>query len=217
MSQAIIRIGIADDNDHFRETLRDVLQYEEDFQVVALWKDGSEVLTGLESIVPDILLLDINMPFVNGVEATKQLQARYPQVKIIILSMHDDEGYVLETLKSGASGYLVKDGSVSEVVRAIREVADGHAIVHPQVTHTVIAQFHDHMRLNDSWKEVLTKREMDVLEQLALGKSNDNIATALEIAEKTVKSHVSSILSKLNVSDRTQAVILAMRNRWLPQ
>ncbi len=217
MSQEIIRIAIADDNDHFRETLRDVLQYEEDFQVVALWKDGAEVLAGLESIATDILLLDINMPFVNGVEATKQLQAQFPKVKIIILSMHDDEGYVLETLKSGASGYLVKDGSVTEVVRAIREVAAGRAIVHPQVTHTVIAQFHDHTRLNDSWKEVLTKREMDVLEQLALGKSNEEISLTLEIAEKTVKSHVSSILAKLSVSDRTQAVILAMRKRWLPQ
>lgn len=217
MSQEIIRIAIADDNDHFRETLRDVLQYEEDFQVVALWKDGAEVLAGLDSIAADILLLDINMPFVNGVEATKQLQAQFPTVKIIILSMHDDEGYVLETLKSGASGYLVKDGSVTEVVRAIREVAAGRAIVHPQVTHTVIAQFHDHTRLNDSWKELLTKREMDVLEELALGKSNEEIALTLEIAEKTVKSHVSSILAKLCVSDRTQAVILAMRKRWLPQ
>ncbi len=167
MSQQSIRVAIADDNDNFRETLRDVLQFEQDFQVVALWKDGLEVLAGLEKIQTDVLLLDINMPFVNGVEATKQLQVKFPEVKVIILSMHDDEGYVLETLKSGASGYLVKDGSVSEIVRAVREVAAGRAIVHPHVTHTVIAQFHSHTKLNDSWKQVLTNREMDVLEQLA--------------------------------------------------
>lgn len=217
MSLETIRISIADDNDNFRETLRDVLQFEQDFQVVALWKDGMEVLTGLENIQTDVLLLDINMPFVNGVEATKQLRTKFPHVKVIILSMHDDEGYVLETLKSGASGYLVKDGSVSEIVRAIREVAAGRAIVHPQVTHTVIAQFQHHTKLNDAWKQVLTNREMDVLEQLAQGKSNEEIAVSLEIAAKTVKSHVSNILAKLEVTDRTQAVILAMRNRWLPQ
>ncbi|WP_233095884.1 response regulator transcription factor [Alicyclobacillus sp. SO9] len=211
-----IKIAIADDNDHFRDTLRDVLQYEPDFQVVALWPNGLDVMAGLETIDPDILLLDINMPFLNGVETTKQLQEKYPKVKIIILSMHDDEGYVLETLRSGASGYLVKDGSAVEVIRAVREVAAGRAIVHPQVTQTVLSQFYGNSVMNDSWREVLTNREMEVLQELALGKSNEDISAALGITTKTVKSHVSNILSKLEVSDRTQAVILALRNHWLP-
>lgn len=211
----VVRVAITDDNEHFRETLRDVLQYEPDFEVVGVWRHGAEALLGLEKVNPDVLLLDINMPLMNGVETTKKLQERFPNVRIIILTMHDDEGYVLETLKSGASGYLVKDGSVSEIVRAVREVSAGRAIVHPQVTHTVIAQFQARQQLNDSWREVLTMREMDVLRELALGKSNEEIAEALHITVKTVKNHVSSIFLKLHVSDRTQAVIVALKNRWL--
>jgi two-component system response regulator DegU len=211
-----IRIAIADDNDQFRETLREVLSYESDLQVIAMWKNGAEAIKGLETVRPDVLLLDINMPILNGVDATKQLQARYPELKIIILSMYDDEGYVLETLKAGASGYLVKDGSVTEVVRAIREVAAGRGMVHPQVTQTIIQQFHDLALVNDDWKEILTNREMDVLRELALGKSNEEIADALGITEKTVKDHISNILAKLGVTDRTQAVVLAMKRRWIP-
>jgi two-component system response regulator DegU len=211
-----IRIAIADDNDQFRETLREVLSYESDLQVIAMWKNGAEAVAGLETVRPDVLLLDINMPILNGVDATKQLQARYPELKIIILSMYDDEGYVLETLKAGASGYLVKDGSVTEVVRAIREVAAGRGMVHPQVTQTIIQQFHDLALVNDDWKEILTNREMDVLRELALGKSNEEIADALGITEKTVKDHISNILAKLGVTDRTQAVVLAMKRRWIP-
>jgi two-component system response regulator DegU len=143
------------------------------------------------------------------------MRARYPDLRIIILTMHDDEGYVLETLKSGASGYLVKDGSVSEVVRAVREVAAGRAIVHPQVTHTVIAQFQERYATNDSWREILTEREMEILHQLKYGKSNEEIAEALHITPKTVKNHISSILSKLDVTDRTQAVVIALKKKWL--
>jgi two-component system, NarL family, response regulator DegU len=210
-----IHIAIADDNEHFRDTLRDVLQYEPDFQIVGVWRHGADVMVGLEEVQPDVLLLDINMPFMNGVETTKRLQVQYPQIRIIILTMHDDEGYVLETLKSGASGYLVKDGSVTEIVRAIREVAAGRAIVHPQVTHTVIAQFQDRMDMSDSWKEILTEREMDILKELSLAKTNEEIAEALHITAKTVKNHISRILSKLHVTDRTQAVIIGLKNRWL--
>ncbi|WP_026962751.1 response regulator [Alicyclobacillus herbarius] len=211
-----IRVAIADDNDQFRETLHEVLSYESDLQVIALWKNGAEAVAGLEVVQPDVLLLDINMPILNGVEATRKLQEKYPQLKIIILSMYDDEGYVLETLKAGAAGYLVKDGSVTEVVSAIREVAAGRGMVHPQVTQTVISQFHNLALLSDGWKEILTNREMDVLRELGQGKSNDEIARALGITEKTVKDHISNILSKLGVSDRTQAVVLAMKRRWIP-
>jgi two-component system, NarL family, response regulator DegU len=210
-----IRVAIADDNDAFRETLRDVLQFEQDVQVVGLWRNGEEALRGLEEVQPDVLLLDINMPILNGVEATKQMSKRYPNVRIVILTMHDDEGYVLETLKSGASGYLVKDGSVSEVIRAVREVAAGRAIVHPQVTHTVIAQFQERYATNDSWREVLTEREMEILHHLKFGKSNEEIAEALHITPKTVKNHISSILAKLSVTDRTQAVVIALKKKWL--
>jgi two-component system, NarL family, response regulator DegU len=184
-------------------------------QVVGLWRNGEEALKGLEEVHPDVLLLDINMPILNGVETTKQMSEQYPHVRIVILTMHDDESYVLETLKSGASGYLVKDGSVSEVVRAVREVAAGRAIVHPQVTQTVIAQFKERYATNDSWREVLTEREMEILRHLKFGKSNEEIAETLHITPKTVKNHISSILAKLSVTDRTQAVVIALQKKWL--
>ncbi|WP_054969993.1 response regulator [Alicyclobacillus ferrooxydans] len=213
---SVIQVGIADDNEQFRETLRDILQYESDMEIVGVWRHGADVLLGLEEVQPDIVLLDINMPFLNGVDTMKRIHERYPEVKVIMLTMHDDDGYVLETLRSGASGYLVKDGSASDIIRAIREVAAGRAIVHPQVTHTVISQFQNYMELNESWKEILTEREMDVLREIANGKSNDEIGKTLHITEKTVKNHISSIFQKLEVSDRTQAVVIALKRRWLP-
>ena len=212
----MIRIGIADDNEQFRETLGEILAFEPDFQVVGLWRHGAEALVGLAKVNPDVVLVDINMPMVNGVDVTKRAREKFPQIKVIILSMHDDEGYVLETLKSGAAGYLIKDGSGTEVVRAIREVAAGRAYVHPQVTRTVISQFRDRDRLEDTWRGLLTQREMDVLREMWLGKANDEIAQSLNITTKTVKNHISSILTKLNVNDRTQAVVSAMKRHWLP-
>ncbi|MDQ0191103.1 response regulator transcription factor [Alicyclobacillus cycloheptanicus] len=215
MAQDTIRVAIADDNVHFRETLRDVLEYEKDFEVVGEWDHGGEALEGLATAKPDVLLMDINMPMMGGVEATKRLQQQFPDVKIVILSIHDEAGYVLDTLKSGASGYLVKDGSVSELVRAIREVAAGYAYVHSHVAHTVLAQFQEYQEVNNSWKDILTAREMDVLREMASGKSNEQIAASLHITLKTVKNHVSSIFSKLYVTDRTQAVLVAIKNHWL--
>jgi two-component system response regulator DegU len=213
-----LRIAITDDNEHFREALRDVLGYEPDFEIVAVWRNGAEVLREIDTVRPDILLLDINMPLLNGVEATKILRARCPDVRIIILSMHDDEDYVLETLRSGADGYLVKDGSVDEIVQAIREVAAGRAMVHPQVTQAVISQFHngeEHQGAGDSWRSILTDREMDVLREMAHGLSTDEIAEALGISPKTVKNHIHGILDKLGAADRTQAVLIAVREGWL--
>lgn len=211
-----IHVGIADDNQQFRETLRDILVYEPDMEIVGMWRHGADVILGLEDVQPDVLLLDINMPHLNGVEATKRIQERYPDVKIIILTMHDEDGYVLETLRAGASGYLVKDGSASEIIRAIREVYAGRAIVHPQVTHAVIAQFQFHTDLNETWREVLTDREMDILRLISDGKSNDEIANSLHLSPKTVKNHVSSMFSKLHVTDRTQAVLVALKRKWIP-
>ncbi len=216
MNKPAIRIAIADDNEKYRSTLCTVLEYEPDFEVVALWSHGGEVLTKIGSASPDVLLLDLHMPHINGIETMKRLQYSNVNAKIIILTMYDDAEYVLETLKSGASAYLVKDGSSEEIVRAIREVASGGSVIHPQVAKTIIAQFQDTVELSDSWQSVLTSREMDVLRELAQGKTNEEIAETLHITIKTVKNHVSSILSKLHVTDRTQAVIVAMKQRWLP-
>ncbi|GMA51290.1 transcriptional regulatory protein DegU [Alicyclobacillus contaminans] len=210
-----IRVAIADDHDEFRETLKEVLQFESDIQVVATWRNGEETLRGALEVRPDILMLDINMPQLNGVEVARRLRQDAPDIRIIMLTMHDDENYVLETLKGGAAGYLVKDGGAAEVVRAVREVAVGRAIVHPRVTRTVIAQFQERYLVNDSWRDVLTEREMEILHHLKYGESNEQIAEALHITTKTVRNHVSSILNKLSVTDRTQAVIIALKNKWI--
>jgi two-component system, NarL family, response regulator DegU len=216
VNQSVIRIAIADDNEQYRNSLRTVLEYEPDFRVCGMWSHGGEVLTKIISISPDVLLLDIHMQNINGIETIKRLQDYNVNTKIIILTMYDDAGYVLETLKAGASAYLVKDGATDEIIRAIREVASGGAIIHPQVAKTIIAQFQEAVELSNSWQSILTAREMEVLQELALGKTNEGIAESLHIAIKTVKNHVSSILSKLEVTDRTQAVIVAMKQRWLP-
>lgn len=214
--QEPLKVAITDDNQNFRESLRDILAFESDIEVVALWSHGLEALAGLGTVKPDVVLLDINMPMMSGVEATRQILAKYPAVKIIVLSMHDDSMYVLETLKAGASGYLVKDGYSGEVIRAIREVAAGNAMVHPRVTPALIAQFQAKAaELSDSWKGVLTRREMDVLRELTQGKSSKDIAACLHISQKTVKNYVFHITSKLGVSDRTQAVMVALKRRWV--
>jgi two-component system response regulator DegU len=174
------------------------------------------------------------MPLENGVVATERLRMIFPEVKVIILSIHDDESYVFETLRKGASGYLLKDMEAESLINAIRSVVSGHAYIHPKVTGKLINQLRRMTYLDDvgvvapsqAIKEAgmkyvhndnspLTKREAEVLRLMAEGKSNKLIGESLFISEKTVKNHVSSILQKLEVDDRTQAVIAAIKNGWV--
>jgi len=165
------------------------------------------------------------MPGVNGVEATKQLVDAYPKTKVIILSIHDDENYVAHALTSGARGYLLKEMDADALIEAVKVVAEGGSYLHPKVTHNLIA---DYRRLTSSDRKkgfqqgevrrpyhLLTKRECEVLQLLADGKSNRAIGEALYISEKTVKNHVSNILQKMNVNDRTQAVVTAIKRGWV--
>jgi two-component system response regulator DegU len=182
---------------------------------------------------PDIVLMDINMPVENGVVATEKLKEIFPNVKVIILSIHDDESYVFETLRKGASGYLLKDMEPDALINAIRSVVAGHAYIHPKVTGKLINQLRRMTYLDEAGvvaggelKEAgvkyvhtanspLTRREAEVLRLMAEGKSNKSIGEFLFISEKTVKNHVSSILQKMEVDDRTQAVIIAIKNGWV--
>ncbi|MFD1675481.1 response regulator [Alicyclobacillus fodiniaquatilis] len=214
-SEERLKLAIAEDNDEFRHTLRDIISYEPDMQVVALWRSGHEVLAEIDAVQPDILLLDISMPFMDGVATVRHLTERGCPTKVIMLTMHDDEEIVLESLRNGAASYLVKDGSVEQIILAIREVSKGRGLVHPQVTQILLHALSRQTKLNDSWKDVLTAREYDVLKQLTQGKSNEQIAEALHITVKTVKNHVSHILAKMGVADRSQAVLYAVRRRWV--
>ncbi|RNB92659.1 DNA-binding response regulator [Brevibacillus fluminis] len=226
-----ISIVLVDDHQLFREGVKRILEMEEDFCVVGEGSDGSEAVELVEKHTPQVLLMDINMPNVNGVVASEEVVTVSPKTRVIILSIHDDEGYVYRTLRSGASGYLLKEMGTSELVEAVRVVARGGAYIHPKVTGKLIDEFRRLSEQEESMEqtaayetavtvdphiiESLTRRELEVLQLMAEGKSNRAIGEYLFISEKTVKNHVSSILQKLNVQDRTQAVVISIKNGWV--
>jgi len=226
-----IKIVLVDDHQLFREGVKRILDMESGFKVVGEGSDGMEAPKLVAEYRPDVLLMDINMPNVNGVSAAEEVVKISPETKVIILSIHDDEGYVYRTLRSGASGYLLKDMGTSELVEAVRVVAQGGAYIHPKVTGKLIDEFRRLSEQEESMDrsitfeespvmdpriiESLTRREREVLQLMAEGKSNRMIGEYLFISEKTVKNHVSSILQKLNVQDRTQAVVISIKNGWV--
>lgn len=229
--QQELRIVIVDDHQLFREGVKRILEMEEDFKVVGEGADGGEASILAEEHKPDVLLMDINMPHINGVSAAENVISVSPSTRVIMLSIHDDEGYVYRTLRSGASGYLLKEMGTSDLVDAVRVVASGGAYIHPKVTGKLIEEFRrlseqegtaersfsvdDSQAIDPKVIESLTRREREVLQLMAEGKSNRAIGEFLFISEKTVKNHVSSILQKLNVQDRTQAVVISIKNGWV--
>ncbi|MGP4078955.1 response regulator [Pseudalkalibacillus sp. R45] len=222
-------IVLIDDHKLFREGVKRILDMEENFEVVAEGDDGQDAVDLIESFSPDVVLMDINMPNINGVEATRRLVERFPEIKVVILSIHDDEAYVTHAVQTGASGYLLKEMDADALIEAVKVVADGGAYLHPKVTVNLLSEFRRIKTHGGNsggevgFKEVeyrkplhiLTRRECEVLQMLADGKSNRSIGEALYISEKTVKNHVSNILQKMNVNDRTQAVVEAIKNGWV--
>jgi two-component system, NarL family, response regulator DegU len=229
-----IKVLIADDHQLFREGLKRILNMEDDLEVIGECNDGIQVLEFCNQNKPEVVLMDINMPIENGVIATERLRDIFPEVKVIILSIHDDESYVFETLRKGACGYLLKDMEAEALANAIRSVVSGYAYIHPKVTGKLINQLRRMTYLDEigassgvaagreagvkfipSENNPLTRREAEVLRLMAEGKSNKMIGEFLFISEKTVKNHVSSILQKMEVDDRTQAVISSIRYGWV--
>jgi two-component system response regulator DegU len=221
------KIVIIDDHQLFREGVKRILEFEALFEVVAEGNDGNEALALIEEYKPDVVLMDINMPTVNGIEATRQLVDKYPNSKVIILSIHDDENYVTHALKTGASGYLLKEMDADALIEAVKVVAAGGSYLHPKVTHNLVNEYRRLAAGQEGGNQyilqmeirrplhLLTRRECEVLQLLADGKSNRGIGEALFISEKTVKNHVSNILQKMNVNDRTQAVVEAIKKGWV--
>ncbi len=232
MNEEKLKIVLVDDHQLFREGLKRIINLESDMAVVAEFSEGQGVFERYADINPAVILMDINMPNMNGVDATKKIKELYPEAKIMILSFHDDESYVFETLKVGAAGYLLKDMDSETLIDAIRAVASGSSFIHPSIAGKVIA---DYRRLSKTiemyeegynknflyiekvvdWRSILTTREIEVLQNMAKGNNNRVIEKNLFISEKTVKNHVSNILQKLNVQDRTQAVITAIKYGWV--
>jgi two-component system, NarL family, response regulator DegU len=222
------KIAIIDDHQLFREGVKRILEFEKSFQVIAEGDDGNEALKIVEEFHPDVVIMDINMPHVNGVEATGRLVEKYPDTKVIILSIHDDENYVTHALQTGARGYLLKEMDADTLIEAVRVVAEGGSYLHPKVTHSLVREYRrlSTREASGSYTDVhtieirrplhlLTRRECEVLQMLADGKSNRAIGESLFISEKTVKNHVSNLLQKMNVNDRTQAVVVAIKNGWV--
>jgi len=226
VEKAVITIALIDDHKLFREGVKRILSYEPSFEVVAEANDGSEAKDLIEQYAPDVVLMDINMPEVNGIEATRELIEHYPDTKVIILSIHEDETYVTHALQSGAQGYLLKEIDTESLMEAIKVVHEGGSYLHPKITHNLVEEYRKLIEDKESNTamtpveyrkplHLLTRRECQVLQLLSEGQSNRKIAETLVISEKTVKNHVSNILQKMEVTDRTQAVVTAIKNGWV--
>jgi DNA-binding NarL/FixJ family response regulator len=211
-----IRLLLVDDQRLMREGLRTLLELEKDFEVVGEAGDGKAALEAYAGLNPEVVLMDIRMPVMDGVEATRRLRAGWPEAKVIILTTFDDEANVFEGLRAGAQGYLLKDLSGQELANAVRTVAGGGALIEPSVARKVVAEF---ARLSPAPRsassahaeliEPLSERELEVLKLIAQGLSNGEIADRLSLAEGTVKNYVTSILQKIGSRDRTQAALRA--------
>jgi DNA-binding NarL/FixJ family response regulator len=223
----MIRVLLVDDQTLMRQGIQILLELEPDLKVVGVAGNGREAIAAVERLTPDVVLMDVRMPEMDGVAATQVLTQRFPQIGVIILTTFDDDEYVFEGLKAGARGYLLKDVSSDDLADAVRAVAAGQALIQPSITRKVVAEF---SRLasgaaprgaapgadQSALPQPLTERELDVLRAMAAGLSNKEIADKLVITEGTVKNHVSNLLGKLEVRDRTQAVLKAQALKLIP-
>ncbi|MGM7719229.1 response regulator [Metabacillus sp. Hm71] len=210
-----IKILIADDHHVVRRGLLFFLKTQKDIEVIGEAKNGKEAVELVAKLKPDVVLMDLSMPEMDGVMATKAIRELNDSVKIIILTSYADQDHVIPAIRAGASGYQLKDIEPDDLVQTIRDVLRGESKLHPKVTSHVMT----HLSMGASQKSSkigeLTNREKEVLNELARGKSNKEIASSLFITEKTVKTHVSNILSKLQLADRTQAALYAVKNGYL--
>ena len=210
-----IRLLVVDDQRLMREGLRTLLELEPDLEIAGEAEDGQAALALYPDLQPDVVLMDIRMPRLDGVEATRRLLQSWPQARVIILTTFDDDTLVFDGLRAGALGYLLKDVSGSELAEAIRKVAGGGALIEPSVARKVLAEFARLAKpanLESSAEtliDALSEREIEILRLLAQGATNRQIAGQLFLAEGTVKNYISNILNKLNVEDRTQAALRA--------
>jgi DNA-binding NarL/FixJ family response regulator len=209
----MIRVIICDDQAIIRDGLEMMLRLERDLQVVGVARDGLEALQAAADTLPNLALMDLKMPLMNGVEATRRIRSEHPDVKVLVLTTYDDDEWVFDAVRAGASGYLLKDTPREKLMEAIRGTAAGRAYVDPAVAGRLLEQAASPRALGGaSIADGLTEREGEVLRLLARGLSNAEIAGRLHLSEGTVRNHVSAVLAKLEVSDRTQAAILAIRH-----
>ena len=213
----MIKVLIADDQDLIRQSLQIVLNTKEGIQVTDTVGNGQEVIQSIRKNAPDVILMDIRMPKMDGVQCTKIIKENYPQIKIIILTTFDDDEFVYNALKFGASGYLLKGVSMDELVNAIRTVHNGRAMINPDIATKVVKLFSQmakadySIQVEERNEKELTKTEWKIIEQVEFGASNKEIAENLNLSEGTVRNYLSTILNKLGLRDRTQLAIWAVQ------
>lgn len=208
-----MKILLCDDQAVIRDGLELLLNLEKDFEVVGLAQDGAEAVDIVKQKQPDLVLMDLNMPIMNGIEATREIHAKFPNIKILVLTTYDDDEWVFDAVRAGASGYLFKDTPRQKIVEAIRGTMDGKSFLDPAVAGKLMNQVASKQTQPTSiLADKLTERELDVLRLIAKGINNSEIAAQLHLSEGTVRNHVSAILDKLGVSDRTQAAVIAIQH-----
>jgi len=210
-----IRVLIADDHKVVREGLAAILNAKQSIEVVGEAQNGQEAVEKARSLVPDVILMDVSMPRMGGVEATRQIKRESPHIGVIALTMYDEEHYIFDLVRAGATGYLLKDTDSAQIVVAIHAIYRGESLINPSVASKILAEFsllaqkkgEKRARLEND----LSEREITVLRLVKDGKANKEIANSLDLSVKTVKNHLRNIFHKLQVYDRTQAAILAIR------
>ncbi|MGT2750688.1 response regulator [Streptococcus orisasini] len=213
----MIKVLIADDQELIRESLKIVLSSYKDIEVIGAVDDGTEVLESLKKSQPDVILMDIRMPKMDGVLCTKEVKENYPHIKIIILTTFDDDDFIFKALQYGASGYILKGISMEDLHQAIVTVNKGNAMINPDVATKVVklfsqmAQSNSAIQVQEDSVEHISKAEWKIIQQIGFGLSNKEIAAKLFLSEGTIRNYLSTILSKLNLRDRTQLAIWAVQ------
>jgi NarL family two-component system response regulator LiaR len=209
----MVQVLIVDDHNVVRQGLRFLLEQEAGIEVVGDCADGESAILAVERLVPAVVLLDLQMPGMGGIAALRQVKALSPTTQVIVLTSHQGDDLVFDAVRAGATSYLLKTAAVDEVVRAVHAAARGESVLDPSVAARVLQEMRTRRR---EPVDELSRREVEVLSALARGRSNKEIANALGIGEETVKTHVSNILSKLHLADRTQAAIYGLQRRLVP-
>ena len=219
-----IRIMVVEDHPLFAEGLRRVVESEPDLEVIAEEQDGREAVNRALVVKPDVILMDVNLPSINGMQATREIKAELEDTAVVMLTAYHDDEQLFHALRAGAAAYFPKNVGSSDLLEAIREVAKGNFVIEdgvmerPQMASWIRKQFEELAIFGETPDEMfvpLSPREMEILQYIARGFSNKEIARALGISRQTVKNHMSSILRKLQVNDRTQAAVLALRRGWI--
>lgn len=211
-----IRVILAEDHTLVREGTRRILEASNTVSVVAEAADGREAVEAVDRDEPDVAIIDIAMPGINGIEATRRIKQNHPRVSVLVLSMHDDDQFIFAVLEAGAAGYLLKDVAGHQLINAVEAVHAGESVLHPTVAHKVLTRLasgSEQNRHRDT-KEPLTTREAEVLRLAARGMANKQIGVTLDVSVRTVQAHLTSVFHKLGVGSRTEAVLHGLRQGW---